>query len=215
MQPLRRPLKSRDTRWAAGCTRLLIRLSVQPNHISILSVMFAALAGACFLLVNRVETVAQIAIYLAAAAFIQLRLLCNLLDGMVAIEGGLRSPSGEVFNELPDRISDVVVLVPIGYSLPNFAWGPELAWCSAILALLTAYVRALGGALGMPQDFSGPMAKPQRMAVVTIACLLSVPEVLMHHRGNILPIALVIVAIGALITVVRRTVHLIRWLEAK
>src|SRR5438105_2817615 len=69
---------------------------------------FRGLRGACFLLLNRFSITAEILLYLTAAGCIQLRLLCNLLDGMVAIEGGFRSRSGEVFNELPDRVSDVV-----------------------------------------------------------------------------------------------------------
>src|SRR5579885_1570136 len=121
----RRPLKSRNTSWAAGCARILIRARIRPNHISLLSMVFAAGAGACFLATNRTQPGMQIVLYLAAAALIQLRLLCNLLDGMVAIEGGFRSSSGEVFNEVPDRISDIVVLVPIGYAIPDIPWTRE------------------------------------------------------------------------------------------
>ena len=139
----------------------------------------------------------------------------RLSGGMVAIEGGFRSPSGDVFNELPDRISDVIVLVPIGYALPNLPWARELAWSAALLAVLTSYIRALGVSLNMPQDFSGPMAKPQRMFVITDGCLLSCLEVLGHRSGNVMSLALVIVAIGSLTTVVRRTLRLIRWLESK
>jgi len=116
---------------------------------------------------------------------------------------------------LPDRISDVLVLVPIGYALPNLPWARELAWSAALLAVLTSYMRALGASLNMPQDFSGPMAKPQRMFVITAGCLLSCLEVLGHRSGNVMSLALVIVAIGSLITVVRRTLRLIRWLESK
>jgi len=134
---------------------------------------------------------------------------------MVAIEGGFRSKSGDVFNELPDRISDLVVLVPAGYAIPGLAWAPELGWAAGVLALLSAYVRALGASLGQPQDFSGPMAKPQRMAVITLACMLSVVELLLDRHWNLMAIALVIVGAGTLVTVGRRTVHLILGLEAK
>ena len=213
---VRRPLKSRSTHWANSVAQLLIRFSIRPNLISMLSVVFAAGAGSCFLLLDRFGGLAiQILLLLAAAGLIQLRLLCNLMDGMVAVEGGFRSPSGEVFNELPDRISDVVVLAPIGYALNNLPAARELAWISALLAVGTAYIRVLGGSLQMPQDFSGPMAKPQRMAVITIACLASVVELLLHSRGNLLYAALVIVAVGSLVTAVRRVLHLIRWLEAQ
>ena len=43
-------------------------------------------------------------------AVAQYGLLANLLDGLVAVEGGRRSPTGELFNEVPDRVSDVLVL---------------------------------------------------------------------------------------------------------
>jgi len=43
--------------------------------------------------------------------------VCNLLDGMVAIEGGLKTPAGELFNDVPDRISDPLILVGAGYDL--------------------------------------------------------------------------------------------------
>src|SRR5258708_4285533 len=138
----RRPLKSRNTRWAVRCAQILIRLHVRPNYISILSIVFAAMAGACFLLLNRFDGSTQILLFLSAAVCIQLRLLCNLLDGMVAIEGGFRSPSGDVFNELPDRISDVVVLVPIGYALPSLPWAREFGLSAALLSVLTASIIA-------------------------------------------------------------------------
>ncbi len=213
---VRRPLKSRSSRWASAIAGVLIRAAVPPNLISLLSVLFAACAGASFLLVSRSDNFgAQALLYLAAAVCIQLRLLCNLMDGMVAVEGGFRSRSGEVYNEVPDRISDVVVLVSIGYALPQFRYARELAWSAALLAVLTAYIRLLGGSLHMPQDFSGPMAKPHRMAVVTIAALGSVAEAALHYRGNVLMAALVIVTVGSLVTFVRRTSHLIRWLEGR
>ena len=82
---------------------------------------------------------------------------------MVAVEGGKSSPVGALYNELPDRLSDSLLLVPIGYAA-GVAW---LGWAAALLAALTAYIRAVGGSLGLPQDFSGIMAKPQRMALLT------------------------------------------------
>src|SRR5258708_17459743 len=102
-QPLtRRPLTSRNSIWAISGAQWLTRLGVRPNHISIASVVFAALAGACFCMVPRTE--ARAWLYVAAAACIQLRLLCNLLDGMVAIEGRLGSATREVFNDFPDPV---------------------------------------------------------------------------------------------------------------
>lgn len=105
-EPTRRPLRTRDTRWATATARWLARIGLRPNQISIASIGFGALAGAAFVAVGFVESPPVRAIfYVAAACGIQLRLLCNLFDGMIAVEGGFRTKSGEIYNELPDRFS--------------------------------------------------------------------------------------------------------------
>jgi phosphatidylglycerophosphate synthase len=195
----RRPLKSRNAVWAAGLARWLAKAGVSPNQISLASVAAAAIAGCCLLRGS----------YLAAALFIQLRLLCNLMDGMVAIEGGLRSAAGEIYNDLPDRISDALILLAAGYSLSWPAYGRELGWTATLLALMTAYVRTLGGACGLAQDFRGPMAKPQRMAVMTAACLLA----LLDSRA--IALALIAIIAGALVTAVLRVRGIILQLETR
>ena len=43
-----------------------------------------------------------------------------------------------------------------------------LGWAAAVLAVLTAYVRVLGGSLGLTQHFIGPMAKQHRMFTLTL-----------------------------------------------
>lgn len=67
----------------------LARRRVAPDHISLLSLVFAALGAAAMLASPLAPPAAGAALFVAAALCIQLRLLCNLLDGMVAIEGGL------------------------------------------------------------------------------------------------------------------------------
>jgi phosphatidylglycerophosphate synthase len=108
--------------------------------------------------------------FLAAALLIQMRLLANMLDGMVAVRRGTASPWGELYNEVPDRVSDVAILVGAGYTAGSV---PELGYLAACVALFVAYVRAQGKAVGGPQEFCGPMAKQHRMFVLTVAALAS------------------------------------------
>ena len=206
----RRPLKTRSSRWAQGLAAWLARSGVGPDVISFGSVAFAV-AGALDLIESgMVEGRARIGPLLAAAACVQLRLLCNLRDGMVAVEHGRGGPYGAIWNELPDRIADVLFLLAAGYAaqFAGVAHAGLLGWTAALLAVLTAYVRELGRGLGFPADFSGPMAKPHRMAALTLACAVSSAEVLWGWRGQSLAIGLGIIALGAAITVVRRTLHL-------
>jgi phosphatidylglycerophosphate synthase len=177
---------------------------VTPNQISISSVVFAAL-GAWALVDARPLAL------VAAAVCVQLRLLCNLLDGMVAIEGGKPSKVGALYNEFPDRIADSLLLVALGYAA-GAGW---LGWLAALLAALTAYVRATGGALGLPQDFRGPMAKPHRMAVLTVACLVGAGEATWNGTRWTLLAAAVAIALGSALTCATRTRSISRALRVR
>jgi phosphatidylglycerophosphate synthase len=146
--------------------------------------------------------------WLVAALGAQLRLTANMLDGMVALASGRASKVGELYNEIPDRVSDAAVFIGAGY-----AWGGNvgLGYIATILAIFTAYVRAAGKIAGARNEFCGPMAKQHRMLVITVACAYSalVPRSWqMFHFGNIklgvMGLALFVITMGCLITVSRR-----------
>ncbi len=159
----------------------------------------------CLVALPHVDDAARLALLAGAATLIQIRLLANLMDGMVAIEGRRRSATGELFNEIPDRFADTLLLVGAGYAVTWVSWGEALGWAAATAAVLTAYVRLLGGALAVTQHFCGPMAKPHRMALLTLACLLSMVEVATGYEGRVLAVALALIALGSLLTFARRT----------
>ena len=204
-QPDRRPLTSRSTRWAGALARLCVKAGLSPNAISLFSLLFAAAGAAALLWCPAPWGL------LACALGIQLRLLCNLLDGMVALEGGRKTPVGALYNEIPDRIADSMFLVSLGYAA-GAGW---MGWLAALAAALTAYIRVLGGSLGLPQDFRGPQAKPHRMAVMTAACLLAIIE--WYWRGELrtLEVAVVVIAVGSLLTCGTRTLAIARQLRAR
>ena len=148
-----------------------MRCGLSANTISVFSVLFSIGAGA---VIASVGTGVLARLWLiAAAVLIQLRLICNLMDGMVAIEGGRRSATGELFNEVPDRFADVAILASLGLCAWMQPWGMHLGWLAASLAVMTAGVRMQGALLTGKHDFRGPMAKPQRMALVTGACIVT------------------------------------------
>lgn len=213
--PPRRPLATRQKAWAKAIASALNRAGVRPNAISIFSLLFAIGAGVLLWQSGYAAGIARIVELLGAAGCIQLRLLCNMLDGMVAIEGGHRTVYGEIYNDVPDRFADVAILVGAGYGLPAFAWGPALGWSAGTLAVLTAYVRLLGGAMGTPQFFTGPMAKPHRMATLTVACILSTFEPLVGWHGQLIALALGVIVAGACVTFARRTAQIVAALKAR
>ena len=207
----RRPLKSRGSGWAQALASRLAADGASPDVISAGSVMFALFGALCLLFSGSTAGLGRALLLASAAAFIQLRLVCNLLDGMVAVEHGRGGPYGPIWNELPDRIADVLLLAAAGYAanlLIELSGASALGWFAAVLAVITAYVRELGRALGFPADFAGPMAKPHRMAVLTAACIVSIVEPMWGWRGHTLVIALAVIALGCIATIVRRTVRL-------
>ncbi|MGE3772381.1 MAG: CDP-alcohol phosphatidyltransferase family protein [Gammaproteobacteria bacterium] len=206
MQQSRRPLESRGSAWARALTSLLLKTRITPDQISLAGIGFALLGSLAVLAAPR-----QPWLFVAAALGIQLRLLCNLLDGLVAVEGGRRSAQGALYNELPDRLEDSVLLVAFGQAA-GLLW---LGLLSALLAAITAYVRVLGGTLGFAQDFGGPMAKPHRMAALTAISLLACIEAHWWGSTQVLVLGLGLVALGTAWTIVRRTRQLARRLGAQ
>jgi phosphatidylglycerophosphate synthase len=201
----RRPLTSRSTAWARFLTGVLIRAGISPNAISVISIVFAA-AGAALLI--ELPTVAGL---IGVAVCAQLRLLCNLLDGMVAIEGKRQSPVGALYNEVPDRIADSLFIVSLGYAIGV----PWLGWAGALVAAITAYIRVLGGSLGLAQDFRGPLAKPHRMAVLTVACVLGAIEQWVWGSQWALTLAAWIIALGSTATCGTRLIAISRQLRTR
>lgn len=201
----RRPLTSRSAGWARFLTDVLIRAGVSPDAISVISVVFAAVGAA--LLMHWPNAVGLV----AAAVCVQLRLVCNLLDGMVAIDGKRQSPTGALYNEVPDRFADSLFIVALGYAVSM----PALGWFGALAAAITAYIRVLGGSLGLPQDFRGPMAKPHRMAVLTVACVLGALEWRIWESRWALTLAAWIIAVGSIITCITRLIAIARQLRVR
>ena len=218
----RRPLKTRQAAWANRLAQMLVKIRVSPNAISIASIFFAAGAGAALYFSADAIGGERTLLLVLAVAGIQGRLLCNLLDGMVAIEGGRQTKSGEIFNDLPDRVADALIFICAGYAAQRHPFGVELVFTAAVLAVFSAYVRMLGGASGLKQSVIGPMAKQHRMATLTVACVLSMLEARLFTSeptfwtpGAILWIALIVINLGCLVTIGRRTARIARELEAR
>jgi len=168
----RRPVAARRWGFVNRVAVLLDRAGISPNAISIAGVLACGLAGGLFAITPRLADQSPMTlavIWAAAGLLVLLRGLCNVLDGMVAVARGSASRLGELWNELPDRLSDAAMLIGLGYALGG---SPVLGWCAALAAVLTAYVRAQCRALGAPQDFGGPMAKPTRLTLVALCGLV-------------------------------------------
>jgi phosphatidylglycerophosphate synthase len=216
----RRPISQRSHGWAKWLTGALVKSGVSPNFISFTSIVWASLAGLCFYAIALTNSVGdRVLLCLGAALFCQLRLLANMMDGMVAVEAGKASKDGMIWNELPDRFADIAVLAGAGYCVAALGLADaSLGWAAAVAAVMTAYVREVGRAAGAPTDFSGPMAKPHRMFVMTIAALIAASTPLWVADtapmiGRIIYIALWIVVVGSTLTALNRARRAVTFLN--
>ncbi len=211
----RRPLKVRSAAWSVPIARALVRAGLTPNGISVLGIAFSLVGGALFVLGADAESSAvRAGTLVGAAVCVQLRLLCNLFDGLVAIECGLKSKLGDLYNEVPDRIEDTALLLGAGFAAAG-AWGITLGWIASLLAIGTAYIRTLGASLGFPADFCGPGAKQQRMALLTVAALAAAVQSLVDGRTTLLAIGLMTIVAVTAFTVVRRLWRLAHALQQR
>lgn len=164
----RRPLALRELKCWTWLVRVLGHRGITPNQISLLGMGFGILAGALFMLtgVSEKEFLSHWVVLLAAVTCVILRGACNIFDGVLAVETGKASRIGVLYNEVPDRISDIAILAGAGYAIGSHV---TLGWAAALGSLATAYLRVQVQLAGASPDFSGPMAKPARMTVLCLA----------------------------------------------
>ena len=201
----RRPIATRRRKWAQASAAWLAQQNVSPNAISIAGMFACIVAGILLALTSIGYCPLE---WFAAAVLVQLRLTANMLDGMVALSSGRASRVGELYNEIPDRVSDAAVFIGAGFA---YGGNVPLGYAATILSIFTAYVRAAGKIAGAQSEFCGPMAKQHRMLVITVIGLYAtiVPRSwLVIHMGqtevSVISIGLAIIVIGCVVTVFRR-----------
>ena len=161
----RRPIAAVFRRTGDAATRFCVRHGIHPDAISYLSIVAALIAAICFW-----KSGGRRWLLIVAPLLCYVRLWLNMLDGLVAFAAGKASRRGEIPNDLPDRISDVVIFVGVAHSgLMN----PLIGYWAAIFSVLTSYVGLFGQALGVQRQFGGIMSKPWRMVALNAGAWLT------------------------------------------
>ena len=204
----RRPILVRGNQWSQWLTNFLVRRNVAPNKISVASVIYGLSAG-IILAVMSLSTIPRVW-WALAAILILWRLLTNMLDGMVAVATGKTSLLGELFNELPDRISDAAIFIGAGFANGGT---PDVGYVTAVLALLTAYVRTLGNQMGVQKLFMGPMAKSHRMFTLVALCLYMALTPTSWQPPLLTTWVLLLIAMGSFVTILRRLRHIVKSIQ--
>jgi phosphatidylglycerophosphate synthase len=208
----RRPIATIFRGTANGAVKFCQKFDISPDAVSYASVVSAALATTCFW-----WSTTWPVLLLGAVFFCFARLWMNMLDGMVALATGKASLRGEILNDVPDRISDVIIFVGAAHS----------GWCHiiggywvAIFALLVAYVGTFGQAVGVQREFSGVMAKPWRMVALAVGSTITLG---LHWAGQsvewgswtVLDWTFLVIVLGCVQSIGVRLMRIMRALEKK
>ena len=170
----------------------LVALGIGPDAITATGVVAAALGGACLALAWSAPILLLAVPFLAA-----LRLVCNILDGTVARRTATSRPIGELWNELGDRVADVLFIGGLAF---NPAVDPRLAMGAVVGSLLASYAGITTRAAGGPRLYLGIMAKPARMVVLGVAA----PIAFVSGDGRVLAAAAGVILLGTAVTLGQR-----------
>jgi len=203
----RRPIATAFRKTADTATRFCVRNGIHPDAISYLSILAATAAAICFW-----KSGESRGLLLIAPLFCLLRLWFNMLDGMVAVAANKASRRGEILNDLPDRISDVLIFVGIAH---NGLMNPLIGYWGAIFAVLTAYVGLFGQALGVQREFAGIMSKPWRMVGLSIGSWLAFASHRSFAGFTVLDWTCLIIIAGCIQTIVVRLKRITTALQDK
>lgn len=131
------------------------------------------------------------------APCVLLRLLFNLMDGLVARETGMADAWGEAKNEFGDRIADILVFAGLLFSSYTDA---RLAGLVLALVLVVSYLGILGKALGGARVYGGLFGKGDRMILLALFSLYS----LFRSDLQAYNLYLAVAALATTITIIQR-----------
>ena len=182
-------------RIAGPIARLLIRLKVTPNQVSVAGGLFNVAAAA--FIINGNFVTAGILYFLAGGI--------DLLDGLVARLSNQETMFGAFLDSTLDRVSEGVVFAAIVYHLAT--GGDAIASSFVVLALLgsllVSYMRAKAEALGIECKV-GIMTRLERVLLVSGGLLF-----------GFLPLAIYLLVVLTTFTVGQRMIHIFAQMDAK
>ena len=136
-------------------------MKINPNTISLFSLIFAGLTGLLFYLGG--------VLILASFVTLLLSALFDAIDGKVARMRNLSSKRGDLMDHVLDRYSDILIMLGFVFSIHAQMWIGLLA---VIGVLLTSYLGVQSQALGLRRNYSGILGRADRLVLMLIFILL-------------------------------------------
>lgn len=141
-------------------------IGLGPNLISVLAFIFAVAAGWAFY-----EAGEFLAWYVVGAAFVFANGWLDLLDGAIARKMDVDSPQGDLLDHVLDRYADIVIVAGLAAGIGEYALG----FLAITGVLMTSYLGTQTIAVGLERAYGGAIGRADRLALIGVTALLSVP----------------------------------------
>jgi archaetidylinositol phosphate synthase len=167
----------------------LARHGVEPNYVTILSLIFSITA---FTLVYLGEPVYWYMVFLLLSGFM------DVLDGSIARASGKVTVFGGFLDSTLDRFSDFFLIISLMY----MGIDPLLVLFILLFSFMTSYTRARAESLGVKMEGVGIIERAERLLFLLIIAIL-----VYVGLGFWAYIVSVLFLILSLITVAQRIIH--------
>jgi archaetidylinositol phosphate synthase len=194
-----------------------IFVKISPNTLSLISLIFAFVAGLFFYFSSEDMELNNFYLYYAAL-FVFLNGFFDAIDGKVAKLTNKTSAKGDFIDHAFDRFADVLILGGLALS----------PWCRDQYAigliavagmLLTSYMGTQSQAVGAKRNYSGLLGRADRLVFLMIAPIvqhiLVLYDIELWLGFSLLTWVLVYFAVVGCITAVQRFLSTIIWFNKK
>lgn len=173
--------------------RLLARLGVTPNQVTVAALVLSIAAGAAIAMFPT----SRWPLWCLPAALV-VRMALNAIDGVLAREYGLTSDLGRVLNELGDVVADAAMYLPLALV---YGLDPAFVVIVVVLGVVSEMAGVVAQVITGVRRYDGPMGKSDRAFAFG---LLSLALAVGVRRGWYLDAVLAVVAALLVVTIMNR-----------
>jgi archaetidylinositol phosphate synthase len=181
--------------------RIVHRVGLTPNMISVLGIVLSVLAAVAYAMGFGQPLLLLVAVFLLLTSG-----FFDTLDGVLARNFHQATVFGGFFDSLLDRYADAIV-----YSGIIIGGLCDVSWGLAALAgsMLVSYSRARAEAAGIKMESVGLAERAERMLILAVASIAAFFWLPALNWG------IIVLAILSNFTVLQRGLHAYRWLKKK
>ena len=200
-------------------TKIAKRLiNVNPNLLSVLSLVAAFFAGAFFYFSSPELELINYFLYFAII-FVFINGFLDAIDGKVAKLSKKASLKGDFIDHAIDRYADVFIVA--GIALSPWCRYNSIGLFAIIGMLLTSYMGTQAQAIGYKREYSGLLGRADRLALLMIVPIIQhiliiykIVEInLYFYSFNLLEIVLIYFAIVGNITAIQRILSVLKFFK--